>query len=102
MTSYIVFFLLSSLPVTISYKYFTFLRSTIFNLAFSFPFKKPWLSILEVKVTYCSILNYSFKIFSTTVKPCYTVQLSSRGFKRYAVWKRYIASLLINRRKGLN
>jgi hypothetical protein len=39
MTSCVVFFLSSSLPVTISYKYFTFSRSAIFNLAFSFPFK---------------------------------------------------------------
>ena len=37
-----------------------------------------------------------------TVKPRYTVQLGSRGFERYAVWKRYIASSLINRCKGLN
>ena len=41
-------------------------------------------------------------IVLTTVKPYYTVHLGSRGFKRYAVWKRYIASSLINRRKGLN
>ena len=55
-----VFFLLSLLPVTISYKYFTFLRSGIFNLAFLFPFKlreellyfkKPWLSILGLKLS---------------------------------------------------
>ena len=71
-----VFFLLSLLPVTISYKYFTFLRFVIFNLAFSFPFKlreellyfkKLWLSILEVKVKYYSILVYFFKIFSTNI-----------------------------------
>ena len=35
-------------------------------------------------------------------KPRYTVQLGSRGFERYTVWKRYIASSLINRCKGLN
>ena len=66
-----VFFLLSLLPVTISYKYFTFSRFIIFNLVFLFPFKfkeellhfkKPWLSILKVKVKYYSILIYSFKI----------------------------------------
>ena len=76
MTLYIVFFLLSSLPVTISYKYFTFSHFAIFNLAFSFPFKlreellyfkKLWLSILEVKIKYYSILIYSFKIFSTNI-----------------------------------
>ena len=69
-----VFFLLSSLLVTISYKYFTFSRSAIFNLVFLFPFKlreellyykKPWLSILEVKVKHYSILIYFFKIFNT-------------------------------------
>ena len=37
-----------------------------------------------------------------TVKPRYTVQLGSRGFERYAVWKRYIASSLINHCKRLN
>ena len=76
MTLYIVFFLLSLLPVTISYKYFTFSRFTIFNLAFLFPFKlreellyfkKLWLSILEVKVKYYLILVYSFKFFSTNI-----------------------------------
>ena len=36
-----------------------------------------------------------------TVKPRYTVQLGSRGFERYTVWKRYIASSLINYYKGL-
>ena len=76
MTLYIVFFLLFLLLVTISYKYFTFLRSIIFNLVFSFPFKlrkellhfkKLWLSILEVKVKHYSILVYSFEIFSTII-----------------------------------
>ena len=71
-----VFFLLFLLPVTISYKYFTFLHSAIFNLVFSFPFKlrkelfyfkKLWSSILEVKVKHYSILVYSFKIFSTNI-----------------------------------
>jgi hypothetical protein len=38
---------------------------------------------------------------ATTVKPRYTVQPGSRGFERYTVWKRYIASSLINRCKGL-
>jgi len=49
------FLFLSLLLETISYKYFIFLRSKIFKLAFLFPFKlreellyfkKPWLSIL--------------------------------------------------------
>ena len=71
MTLYIIFFLLSLLLITISYKYFTFLYSIIFNLVFSFPFKlreellhfkKPWLSILEVKVKHYSILICSFEI----------------------------------------
>ena len=76
MTLCIVFFLLSLLLVTISYKYFTFSHFAIFNLAFSFPFKlreellhfkKLWSSILEVKVKHCSILVYSFEIFSTNI-----------------------------------
>ena len=71
MILYIVFFLLSLLPVTISYKYFIFSHSIIFNLVFSFPFKlkeellyfkKLWLSILEVKVKHYSSLICSFKI----------------------------------------
>ena len=71
-----VFFLLSSLLVTISYKYFTFLCFAIFNLVFSFPFKlrkellyfkKLWSSILKVKVKHYSILIYSFKIFNTNI-----------------------------------
>ena len=76
MTLYIVFFLLSSLLVTISYKYFTFLRFAIFNLAFLFLFKlrkellyfkKLWSSILKVKVKHYLILVYSFEIFSTNI-----------------------------------
>jgi hypothetical protein len=76
MTLCIVFFVSSLLPVTISYKYFTFSHSAIFNLAFSFPFKlrekplyfnKPWLSISEVKFKHYSILVYSFKKFSTNI-----------------------------------
>ena len=76
MTLYIIFFLLSLLPVTIFYKYFTFSYFIIFNLVFSFPFKlkeellyfkKLWSSILEVKIKYYSILVYSFEIFSTNI-----------------------------------
>jgi hypothetical protein len=76
MTLYIVFFVSSLLPVTISYKYFTFSHFAIFNLAFSFPFKlreelfyfnKPWLSILEVKFKHYSILIYSFENFNTNI-----------------------------------
>ena len=76
MTLYIVFFLLFLLPVTIFYKYFIFSHFTIFNLAFSFPFKlreellyfkKLWSSILEVKVKHYLILIYSFEIFSTNI-----------------------------------
>src|SRR6266699_2015363 len=70
MTARAVFFLPPSLPITISYKYFTFSRSTIFELTFSFPFKlreellyfkKSWLSIQEVRVKHCLSLVYSFK-----------------------------------------
>ena len=35
------------------------------------------------------------------VKPRYNVQLGGRGFERYIIEKRYIASSLINRYKGL-
>ena len=71
-----VFFLLFLLLVTISYKYFIFSHSIIFNLIFLFLFKlrkelfyfkKLWLSVLEVKVKYYSILVYSFKILSTNI-----------------------------------
>ena len=71
-----VFFLLSSLPVIIFYKYFIFLRFVIFNLVFLFPFKlrkelfyfkKLWLSVLEVKVKHYSILIYFFEIFNTNI-----------------------------------
>ena len=76
MTLYVVFFLSFLLLVTISYKYFTFSHSAIFNLVFSFPFKlrkelfyfkKLWLNISEVKVKHYLILIYSFKIFSTNI-----------------------------------
>ena len=76
MTLYVVFFLLSLLPVTIFYKYFIFSHFAIFNLAFLFPFKlreelfyfkKLWSSILEIKVKYYLILVYSFKIFNTNI-----------------------------------
>ena len=71
MTLDIVFFRLSLLLVTIFYKYFIFSYSIIFNLVFLFPFKlreellyfkKPWLSILEVKIKHYLILIYSFEI----------------------------------------
>jgi len=39
MTLRVVFFLLSSLLIAISYKYFTFLRPIIFKLIFLFFFK---------------------------------------------------------------
>jgi hypothetical protein len=76
MTLYIVFFILSLLLITISYKYFTFSYFTIFNLVFLilfklreelFYFSKSWLSILEVKVKYYLILIYSFENFSTNI-----------------------------------
>ena len=60
---HMVVFLLSLLPIAISCKYSTFLRSTIFELTFLFLFKlrgelfyfkKPWLSIPEVKVKHLS------------------------------------------------
>jgi len=38
---------------------------------------------------------------TATVKPRYYVQLGGRGFERYVIEKRYIASSLINRCKGL-
>jgi len=53
-----------------SYKYFTFLHSIIFKLAFFFSFKlreellyfkKSWLSIPEVRVKHYLSLVYSFK-----------------------------------------
>jgi len=61
-----VFFLLSLLLVTISYKYFTFLFPFKLREELLY-FKKPWLSILEVKVKRYLILIYSFGIFNTNV-----------------------------------
>jgi hypothetical protein len=59
------------------------------------------LSIIHVRWDVLTKLMPDTVVCALTVKPRYYVQLGGRGFERYVIEKRYIASSLINRCKGL-